>query len=89
MRHHLLRRTGDDLDGSITDAQIGNQRTVFVLSVTKKQLSRHGLVSRKRGQLIQPLLFYAMFSTLFPLGISPGLSRRGVAPVVPVGTSLE
>jgi heme exporter protein B len=41
------------------------------------------LAFRKRGQLIQPLAFFAIVTTLFPLGISPELSRlRDVAPGV-------
>lgn len=41
------------------------------------------LALRKRGQLIQPLAFFAIVTTLFPLGISPELSRlRDVAPGV-------
>ena len=41
------------------------------------------LAFRKRGQLIQPLVFFAIVTTLFPLGISPELSRlRDVAPGV-------
>ena len=37
----------------------------------------------KRGQLVQPLAFFAIVTTLFPLGISPELSRlRDVAPGV-------
>ena len=38
------------------------------------------LAFRKRGQLVQPLVFFAIVTTLFPLGISPELSRlRDVA----------
>lgn len=41
------------------------------------------LAVRKRGQFIQPLAFFAIVTTLFPLGISPQLSRlRDVAPGV-------
>jgi len=41
------------------------------------------LAFRKRGQLVQPLVFFAIVTTLFPLGISPDLSRlRDVAPGV-------
>jgi heme exporter protein B len=41
------------------------------------------LAFRKRGQLVQPLAFFAIVTTLFPLGISPELSRlRDVAPGV-------
>lgn len=39
------------------------------------------LAFRKRGQLVQPLAFFAMVTMLFPLAISPELSRlREVAP---------
>ena len=39
------------------------------------------LAFRKRGQLIQPLIFFAIVTALFPLGISPELSRlREIAP---------
>src|SRR5215813_2297100 len=38
------------------------------------------LALRKRGQLVQPLAFFAIVTTLFPLGISPELGRlRDVA----------
>lgn len=41
------------------------------------------LAFRKRGQLVQPLAFFAIVTTLFPLAISPELSRlRDVAPGV-------
>src|SRR5262249_44700636 len=41
------------------------------------------LALRKRGQVVQPLVFFAIVTTLFPLGISPELSRlRDVAPGV-------
>ncbi|KAJ8137048.1 hypothetical protein OY671_009739, partial [Metschnikowia pulcherrima] len=41
------------------------------------------LAFRKRGQLVQPLAFFAIVTTLFPSGISPELSRsRDVAPGV-------
>lgn len=39
------------------------------------------LAFRKRGQLIQPLAFFAIVTTLFPLSVSPELSRlREIAP---------
>jgi len=39
------------------------------------------LAFRKRGQWIQPLIFFAIVTALFPLGISPELSRlREIAP---------
>jgi heme exporter protein B len=41
------------------------------------------LAFRRRSQLVQPLAFFAIITTLFPLGISPDLSRlREVAPGV-------
>jgi heme exporter protein B len=41
------------------------------------------LAFRKRGQLLQPLLFFAIVTTLFPLALSPEPSRmRDVAPAV-------
>jgi heme exporter protein B len=48
------------------------------------------LAFRKRGQLVQPLAFFAMVTLLFPLAISPELARlRELAPgVVWVGALL-
>jgi heme exporter protein B len=41
------------------------------------------LAFRRRGQLIQPLAFFVIVTTLFPLSISPELSRlRDIAPGV-------
>jgi heme exporter protein B len=41
------------------------------------------LAFRKRGELLQPLAFFAVVTTLFPLSISPELSRlREIAPGV-------
>lgn len=41
------------------------------------------LAFRRRSQMVQPLAFFAIVTTLFPLGISPDLSRlRPVAPGV-------
>lgn len=41
------------------------------------------LAFRKSGQLVQPLAFFAIVTTLFPLAVSPQLSRlREVAPGV-------
>jgi heme exporter protein B len=41
------------------------------------------LAFRKRGELIQPLAFFAIVTTLFPLAVSPELSRlREIAPGV-------
>jgi len=54
------------------------------LAAARLVLSRDlKLAFRRRGQLVQPLAFFAMVTTLFPLGISPDLSRlREVAPGV-------
>jgi heme exporter protein B len=41
------------------------------------------LAFRKRGQLVQPLVFFALVTLLFPLAISPELARlREIAPGV-------
>ena len=41
------------------------------------------LAFRKRGQLIQPLAFFALVTLLFPLAVSPELARlRAIAPGV-------
>ena len=41
------------------------------------------LAFRKRGQLVQPLVFFGIITALFPLGISPDLARlRDAAPGV-------
>jgi heme exporter protein B len=54
------------------------------LEAARLTLSRDiRLALRKRGQLVQPLAFFAIVTALFPLGISPELSRlRDVAPGV-------
>ena len=55
-----------------------------VLEAARLALARDlRLAFRKRDQLVQPLAFYAMVTMLFPLSISPELSRlREVAPGV-------
>ncbi len=55
-----------------------------VLDAARLALARDlRLAFRKRDQLVQPLAFYAMVTMLFPLSISPELSRlREVAPGV-------
>ena len=41
------------------------------------------LAFRKRGELVQPLAFFALVTALFPLALTPQLSRlRDVAPGV-------
>jgi heme exporter protein B len=59
-------------------------RGTSALEVARLMLARDiRLALRKRGQLVQPLAFFAIVTTLFPLGISPELSRlRDVAPGV-------
>jgi heme exporter protein B len=55
-----------------------------VLDAARLALARDlRLAFRKRDQLVQPLAFFAMVTMLFPLSISPELSRlREVAPGV-------
>ena len=39
------------------------------------------LAFRKQGQLLQPLVFFAIVTTLFPVAMSPDLARlREIAP---------
>src|SRR5439155_716953 len=54
------------------------------LDAARLALSRDlRLAFRKRSQLVQPLVFFAIVTTLFPLAITPELSRlRDVAPGV-------
>ena len=55
-----------------------------VFGAARLALSRDlTLAFRKRGQLIQPLAFFALVTMLFPLAVSPELSRlRAIAPGV-------
>lgn len=63
-----------ELGGSVTSAV---EAAVLMLARDIR------LAFRKRGQLIQPLVFFAIVTTLFPLAISPELSRlREAAPGV-------
>jgi heme exporter protein B len=59
-------------------------RPVDVLEAVRLALLRDlHLAFRKRSQLVQPLAFFAMVTLLFPLAISPELSRlREIAPGV-------
>jgi heme exporter protein B len=61
-----------------------NSTGTSALEAARLMLARDiRLALRKRGQLVQPLAFFAIVTTLFPLGISPELSRlRDVAPGV-------
>ncbi|HTD10424.1 MAG TPA: heme exporter protein CcmB [Steroidobacteraceae bacterium] len=54
------------------------------LSAARLALARDlTLAFRKRGQLIQPLAFFALVTMLFPLAVSPELARlRAMAPGV-------
>ena len=54
------------------------------LAVTRLMLARDlKLASRKASQLVQPLAFFAMVTTLFPLAVTPQLSQlRHIAPGV-------
>lgn len=69
------------LDTSVMDA---GSRGTSALEAARLMLARDiRLALRKRGQLVQPLVFFAIVTTLFPLAISPELSRlRDVAPGV-------
>src|SRR6266853_1040553 len=55
-----------------------------ILDAARLALARDlQLAFRKRGQLVQPLAFFAMVTMLFPLAISPELARlREIAPGV-------
>jgi len=64
--------------------EIATSTSTSALEAARLTLARDiRLALRKRGQLVQPLAFFASVTTLFPLGISPELSRlRDVAPGV-------
>ena len=70
--------------GAPAEAGATHRRPQSALSAATLALTRDlRLAFRKRGQLVQPLAFFAIVTTLFPLGISPELSRlRDVAPGV-------
>jgi heme exporter protein B len=72
------------VDDGATLGRAGESRPAMTapLQAAKLVLARDlKLAFRKRGQLIQPLVFFAIVTTLFPLGISPQLSQlRDVAP---------
>ena len=55
-----------------------------VLAVTRLMLERDlKLASRKASQLVQPLAFFAIVTTIFPLAVTPQLSKlREIAPGV-------
>jgi heme exporter protein B len=64
------------------EASVSARTTGLPLEAARLVLVRDlKLAFRKRGQLIQPLVFFAIVTALFPLGISPELSRlREIAP---------
>lgn len=74
--------SGAELISSATP--VAHRRLRSGISAATLALTRDlRLAFRKRGQLVQPLAFFAIVTTLFPLGISPELSRlRDVAPGV-------
>ncbi|HEY8052292.1 MAG: heme exporter protein CcmB [Steroidobacterales bacterium] len=59
-------------------------RPAPALDAARLALSRDLVLAfRKRGQLLQPLAFFALVTMLFPLAVSPELSRlRAIAPGV-------
>jgi len=67
-----------------TDDGAGVTLTASALDATRLALLRDlKLAFRKRGQLVQPLAFFALVTMLFPLAVSPELSRlREMAPGV-------
>ncbi len=69
---------------SLSAAALFTQQTAAApaLGAARLTLARDlTLAFRKRGQLIQPLAFFALVIVLFPLAVSPELSRlRAIAP---------
>jgi heme exporter protein B len=65
-------------------AESGANSAAGALEAARLALTRDlTLAFRKRGQLIQPLAFFALVTMLFPLAITPELSRlREIAPGV-------
>ena len=58
------------------DAAPAAQEGASVLDAARLVLLRDlTLAFRRRGQLVQPLVFFAIVTTLFPLAISPELAR--------------
>ena len=87
-----MSRLGSPAAGVVLQAgAIARQSTVWagshqapIFDAARLALTRDlQLAFRKRGQLVQPLAFFAMVTMLFPLAISPELSRlREIAPGV-------
>jgi heme exporter protein B len=67
---------------SLETAGLGSADAASALAAARLVLARDlRLAFRRRSELIQPLAFFAIVTTLFPLAISPELSRlREIAP---------
>jgi heme exporter protein B len=65
-------------------AQWSNPATASAFEAARLVLARDmKLAFRRRSELLQPLVFFAIITTLFPLAISPDLARlRAIAPGV-------
>src|SRR5882762_4850097 len=86
-----MSRFGSSAAGVVQAGAITRQSTAWagshqapILDAARLALARDlQLAFRKRGQLVQPLAFFAMVTMLFPLAISPELARlREIAPGV-------
>ena len=86
-----MSRSGSSAAGMVQAGAITRQSTAWagshqapILDAARLALARDlTLAFRKRGQLVQPLAFFAMVTMLFPLAISPELARlREIAPGV-------
>lgn len=82
MSNFEAMRTPVGADLALADAR--TLPVVSAFSAARLVLERDlKLAFRKRSQLVQPLAFFAIVTTLFPLGISPALSvLRPIAPGV-------
>ncbi|HYL00665.1 MAG TPA: heme exporter protein CcmB [Steroidobacteraceae bacterium] len=69
--------------GGETSATLAGEATDALRAARLALLRDLQLAFRKRSQLVQPLAFFALVTMLFPLAISPELSRlRAIAPGV-------
>lgn len=67
---------GTVLEAGLAGAGCARDSRPSALSVARLMLERDlRLAFRKASQLVQPLAFFAMVTTLFPLAITPELSR--------------
>ncbi len=67
---------GTVLEAGLAGAGFARDLRPSALSVARLMLERDlRLAFRKASQLVQPLAFFAMVTTLFPLAITPELSR--------------